>query len=59
MIVEASWPATARGGGKFPIKSHATSPVMNAAAIARLAITTRRARRQYHDSGDRSELIGR
>ena len=40
-------PATpTRGNGRCPNKSHATRPVMKVVAMARLAMTTRRARRK-------------
>jgi hypothetical protein len=45
MTVEPSCPRTPSGRGKCPARSQITNPEMIAVAMARLAVTTRRARR--------------
>ena len=46
MTVEPSCPSTPSGSGRYPARSQITRAVMKAAAMARLAMTTRRARRE-------------
>lgn len=45
MMVEPSWPATPSGSGRWPMRSQAARTTMNVAAMVRLAMTRRRARR--------------